>query len=264
MYGPAERARVVVLVSGTGTLLQALVDAAAGAWASHRVAGVVSDRTDAGGLERARAARIPTAVVAPEGLPRPGGLGRRRSAERSPSSQPDLVVLAGFMQILGAGVPRRVRGPHDQHPPRPAAGVPRRARRPGRARPRGEGHRCARDPRGRRRRHRADRRPAGRRRAATTTTRRPCTSASRSSSGSCSSTSSAGWPATAGTVTDRKVPSGERAVDAATRSADPAGAGLGLRQDRAGGAGPRPARGRASRSSRPARRPRASPRPASR
>jgi len=98
---PAERARVVVLVSGTGTLLQSLVDAAADPAASHRVAGVVSDRADAGGLERARAARIPTAVVAPGDFPDraawDAGIGRAVAV-----FAPDLVVLAGFMRILGA------------------------------------------------------------------------------------------------------------------------------------------------------------------
>jgi phosphoribosylglycinamide formyltransferase-1 len=98
---PAERARVVVLVSGTGTLLQALVDAAAGPDAAHRVAGVVSDRADAGGLERARAARIPTAVVAPADFPDraawDGGIARAVAVFK-----PELVVLAGFMRILGA------------------------------------------------------------------------------------------------------------------------------------------------------------------
>jgi phosphoribosylglycinamide formyltransferase-1 len=101
MYGPAERARVVVLVSGTGTLLQALVDAAADPSATHRVAGVVSDRPDAGGLERARAARIPTAVVAPADFPDraawDAGIARAVAV-----FNPDLVVLAGFMRILGA------------------------------------------------------------------------------------------------------------------------------------------------------------------
>jgi phosphoribosylglycinamide formyltransferase 1 len=96
-----ERARVVVLASGTGTLLQALVDAAADPAAAHRVAGVVSDRSDAGGLERARTARIPTAVVAPSDFPDRAawdtGIARAVGVFK-----PDLVVLAGFMRILGA------------------------------------------------------------------------------------------------------------------------------------------------------------------
>jgi phosphoribosylglycinamide formyltransferase-1 len=98
---PAERARVVVLVSGTGTLLQALIDAAADPAAVHRVAGVVADRADAGGLDRARAARIPTAVVAPADFPDraawDAGIARAVAVFKA-----ELVVLAGFMRILGA------------------------------------------------------------------------------------------------------------------------------------------------------------------
>jgi phosphoribosylglycinamide formyltransferase-1 len=101
MDGPHERARVVVLVSGTGTLLQALVDSASDRSAAYRVAGVVSDRADAGGLERARGARVPTAVVAPADFPDraawDAGIARAVAVFR-----PDLVVLAGFMRILGA------------------------------------------------------------------------------------------------------------------------------------------------------------------
>jgi phosphoribosylglycinamide formyltransferase 1 len=95
------RARVVVLVSGAGTLLQALLDAAAGSITPFRVAGVVSDRPDAQGLERARAARVPTAVVAPADFPdRPAWDAGVARAVRVFS--PRLVVLAGFMRLLGA------------------------------------------------------------------------------------------------------------------------------------------------------------------
>ncbi len=48
-------ARVAVLVSGSGTLLQALLDASAAPDAPYGVCGVVSDRAEAYGLERARA-----------------------------------------------------------------------------------------------------------------------------------------------------------------------------------------------------------------
>jgi phosphoribosylglycinamide formyltransferase-1 len=99
--GRPGRAAVVVLVSGTGTLLQALLDAAAEPTTPFRVAGVVSDRADAGGLARARAAGVPTAVVAPKDFPDraawDAGIAR---AVRVFS--PALVVLAGFMRILGA------------------------------------------------------------------------------------------------------------------------------------------------------------------
>ena len=96
-----DRARVVVLVSGAGTLLQALLDAAARPDAPFTVAGVVSDKADAAGLARARAVRVPTAVVAPRDFPDRAawdtGVARAVGV-----FDPGLVVLAGFMRLLGA------------------------------------------------------------------------------------------------------------------------------------------------------------------
>jgi phosphoribosylglycinamide formyltransferase 1 len=99
--GRPGRAAVVVLVSGTGTLLQALLDAAAEPAVPFRVAGVVTDRPDAGGLDRARAAGVPTAVVAPKDFPHRAAWddGVARAVR---VFAPRLVVLAGFMRILGA------------------------------------------------------------------------------------------------------------------------------------------------------------------
>ncbi|WP_088314108.1 phosphoribosylglycinamide formyltransferase [Kineosporia sp. R_H_3] len=95
-----DRPRVVVLVSGSGTLLQALLDAAAAPGAPFRVAGVVSDRDGVAALDRARAAGVPTAVVALRDFPDRAGFdaGVTRAVE---VFSPDLVVLAGFMKILG-------------------------------------------------------------------------------------------------------------------------------------------------------------------
>jgi phosphoribosylglycinamide formyltransferase-1 len=96
-------ASVVVLVSGTGTILQALLDASLGPMAEvFSIRGVVSDRDDAYGLVRARAASVPTAVV------RPADFDDRSvwdlAVARAVSVfSPDLVVLAGFMRILGPG-----------------------------------------------------------------------------------------------------------------------------------------------------------------
>jgi phosphoribosylglycinamide formyltransferase-1 len=91
---------VVVLVSGTGTLLQALIDAAAAPAAGFSVCGVVTDRPDAGGLERARAAGLPTAVVRLAEFEDRAvwDLAVARAVE---AFHPDVVVLAGFMRILG-------------------------------------------------------------------------------------------------------------------------------------------------------------------
>lgn len=87
----------MVLVSGSGTLLQALLDARAEEWS---VLGVVSDRADAFGLERARAAGVPTAVVELADFPDRAAwdVGVTKAVQ---VFAPDLVVLAGFMRILG-------------------------------------------------------------------------------------------------------------------------------------------------------------------
>lgn len=104
----ATHRRVVVLLSGTGTLLQALLDAAAAApgWS---VAGVVSDRGDAFGLERARVAGVPTATVALRDFP-DRATWDEAVARTVEVFSPDLVVLAGFMRILGEPFLRRFGG----------------------------------------------------------------------------------------------------------------------------------------------------------
>ncbi|MGH3910815.1 MAG: phosphoribosylglycinamide formyltransferase [Pseudonocardiaceae bacterium] len=91
--------RIVVLASGSGTLLQALLDAAGPDYPA-RVVAVGADRADAGGLKRAERCGLPTFVV---------GLGRHPDraswdatlTEKVAAHQPDLVVSAGFMKILG-------------------------------------------------------------------------------------------------------------------------------------------------------------------
>lgn len=90
-------ARVVVLLSGTGSLAQALLDAADPAFA---VVAVGSDRRDAAGLDRAGRAGVPTFVVPLDGF------ADRASWDEGLTSavaahEPDLVVLAGFMRLVG-------------------------------------------------------------------------------------------------------------------------------------------------------------------
>jgi phosphoribosylglycinamide formyltransferase 1 len=90
----ADAKRVVVLVSGHGSNLQALLDA------GMPVVLVAADRPDAYGLERARGAGVDTAVVRPADHPdRPAfDLALR---DLVAGARPDVVCLAGFMRILG-------------------------------------------------------------------------------------------------------------------------------------------------------------------
>ena len=97
------RTRLVVLVSGSGTLLQALLDACADRHYPAEVVGVVSDNPAAAGLGRARAAGVPGVAVALSDHPDRGAwdLALRDALE---AFEPDWVVSAGFMRILGPAV----------------------------------------------------------------------------------------------------------------------------------------------------------------
>jgi phosphoribosylglycinamide formyltransferase-1 len=94
-------ARVAVLISGEGSNLQALIDAARAGKIAGRIAVVVSNRGAARGLDRAKAAGIPALHV-------PAQRGADRAAYDETLSHalapyaPDLVVLAGFMRVLSS------------------------------------------------------------------------------------------------------------------------------------------------------------------
>jgi phosphoribosylglycinamide formyltransferase-1 len=98
-----QAARLVVLVSGSGTNLQALLDAAADPSYGARVVAVGADRDGIEGLERARRAGVPTFVERvgdhPDRAAWDHGLAARIAEHR-----PTLVVSAGFMKILGPRV----------------------------------------------------------------------------------------------------------------------------------------------------------------
>ena len=116
---------VGVLISGRGSNLQALIDAAAGGrrWAA-RVAVVISNVAGAPGLERARGGRHPRPRAATTaGRPREDHDRAMLAALRAHGV--DLVCLAGYMRLLSAGVPRRLSRPHPERPPLPAARVSR-------------------------------------------------------------------------------------------------------------------------------------------
>lgn len=94
-----NKARVVVLISGSGSNLQALIDASAAEDYPAQVVAVVSNRPDVKGLERARQAGIPAHVLDhKEFADRESFDAALR--ERIDDFNPDLVVLAGFMRIL--------------------------------------------------------------------------------------------------------------------------------------------------------------------
>jgi formyltetrahydrofolate-dependent phosphoribosylglycinamide formyltransferase len=95
--------RLVVLISGAGTNLQALIDATNSGEIEASIALVVSNRKETYGLERATQARIPT-LYFPMKPYRDAGLNREQYdadlADKIISHQPDLIVLAGWMHIF--------------------------------------------------------------------------------------------------------------------------------------------------------------------
>jgi phosphoribosylglycinamide formyltransferase-1 len=98
---PSSGKRVAVLISGRGSNLQSLIEAQG---QSYKIILVVSNVEGAGGLEKARAAQIPTAVI-----PHPGKTREVFDAEVDAALRDagaELVVLAGFMRILSNGFVR--------------------------------------------------------------------------------------------------------------------------------------------------------------
>ncbi|MDA8435091.1 MAG: phosphoribosylglycinamide formyltransferase [Actinomycetales bacterium] len=111
----SDRTRLVVLVSGSGTNLQALLDASADPGYPAEVVAVGADSAVAGGLDRAAAAGLPRFVVALADHPDRAAWDVAL-AEAVAAHRPDWVVCAGFMRILGPGFldrfPERVINTH--------------------------------------------------------------------------------------------------------------------------------------------------------
>ncbi len=106
---PIRKIRLVVLISGRGSNLQAILDQAASGELPADVVAVISNRPGVLGLERARRAGVPALE-----------LDHKNFADRSSFEsaliesidryQPDLVILAGFMRVLTAGFTDHYRG----------------------------------------------------------------------------------------------------------------------------------------------------------
>ena len=100
--------KVAVLISGRGTNLQALIDACAGPGYGAEIATVISNRSDAHGLERARAAGIPAAIIDHRAFAsRPDFEAALDDSIRAAAT--DLVCLAGFMRLLTEDFARKWR-----------------------------------------------------------------------------------------------------------------------------------------------------------
>ena len=101
--------RTAILISGSGTNLQAFIDAVAAGNLDLELCVVFSNKPDAFGLERAAKAGIPTACIEHDDY------SDRESFDRAVITEldrfePELLILAGFMRILSAGFVERYEG----------------------------------------------------------------------------------------------------------------------------------------------------------
>jgi phosphoribosylglycinamide formyltransferase-1 len=93
-------ARLVVLVSGAGTNLQALLDAAAAEAYGAQVVAVGADRDGIEGLARAERAGVPAFIHRVKDFPSRGDWDRALTASCA-AFEPDLIISAGFMKLVG-------------------------------------------------------------------------------------------------------------------------------------------------------------------
>ena len=97
------RLRVAVLISGSGTNLQAIIDAVAAQDLPAELVAVLSDRPDAYGLQRARIAGIPAIAIDYKSFSSRSDYDAQLAKELA-ALHPDLIVLAGYMRILPAAI----------------------------------------------------------------------------------------------------------------------------------------------------------------
>src|SRR5262245_10573968 len=97
----SHRPRLGVLISGRGSNLQSLIDASRDGRLNADSAVVISNREDAAGLDRARAAGLEAICVSHRGWPSRDEFDRALVRELQ-ARRVDLVCLAGFMRLVGA------------------------------------------------------------------------------------------------------------------------------------------------------------------
>ena len=101
--------RITILISGRGSNMAAVIDAAIAGRIDGAVTHVISNRPDAAGLEYAKSRGIATSVVDHRAYPTRDAFDAAL-ANAIDFGEPDLIVLAGFMRILGAPFVSRYEG----------------------------------------------------------------------------------------------------------------------------------------------------------
>src|SRR5258706_1188998 len=106
-HGEAMKRRVAILISGRGSNMTALIKAAREEDFPAEIALVISNRADAGGLEKARASGVPTATIESKSF------GKDRSAFEAvfqsalDQNNIDPICLAGFIRLFTAAIGQR-------------------------------------------------------------------------------------------------------------------------------------------------------------
>ncbi|OOF82543.1 phosphoribosylglycinamide formyltransferase [Rodentibacter ratti] len=101
--------KIAVLISGQGNNLQAIIDACEKGFIPAKIACVVSNKSDAFGLERAKSAAIPTGVFLRQNFINNQEMDHQ-IGDYLASFDVDLVVLAGYMKILTSDFVQRFNG----------------------------------------------------------------------------------------------------------------------------------------------------------
>ena len=101
--------RIVVLISGSGSNLQAVMDAIDAGQINGRIEAVLSNKAEAFGLERATKAGIPALILKHTDFESRESFDQAM-IEKIDQHKPDLIVLAGFMRILSAEFVRHYQG----------------------------------------------------------------------------------------------------------------------------------------------------------
>lgn len=111
--------RLVVLISGHGSNLQAILDACASGELNAQVVAVISNKSEAYGLKRARQSNVP-AIAKPKAKDQDRRAYDAELADLAASFQPDWIVLAGWMRVLSSAFldrfPQRVINLHPALP----------------------------------------------------------------------------------------------------------------------------------------------------
>jgi phosphoribosylglycinamide formyltransferase-1 len=105
----SARLRIAVLASGSGTTLQAVIDACEDSFLHGQVVLVISNNSGSGAMVRAVRHRIPSAHLSSQTHADPGALDRA-IAKKLQQYAPDVVLLAGYMKKLGRHTLEAYRG----------------------------------------------------------------------------------------------------------------------------------------------------------